>query len=87
MNIFCKSLSESIFKRFNIEADVFASKKKKLGHIAFERSLISYYFFDEIINFTEHYWHEHKYFFARYHFVYPRLNQNLKWKNDYIFFE
>ena len=87
MNIFYKCLSEPVFKRFNIEADVFVSKKKKLVHIAFERPLISYYFFDELINFIEHYWHEHKYFYTGYYFVYPRLNQSLKWKNDYIFFE
>ena len=87
MNIFCKCLSESIFKMFDIEADVFVLKEKKIVHIAFERPLISYYFFDELINFIEHYWHEDKHFSAGYHFVDPRLNQSLKWKNDCIFFE
>ena len=43
MNIFCRRLSDSIFKKFNTEADVFVSKKKKLVHIAFKRPLISYY--------------------------------------------
>ena len=62
MIIFSKCLSESIFKRSNIEADVFVLKKKKLVHIAFERPLISYYFSDELINFIEHYWHERKFF-------------------------
>ena len=45
MSIFCRCLSDSILKKFNIEADVFVSKKKKLVHIAFEKPLISYYFF------------------------------------------
>ena len=75
MNSCCRYLSDSSFKKFNIEAGVFVSKKKKLVHIAFETPLISYYFFHELINFIEHYWSERKYFFRDYQFTYPRLNQ------------
>ena len=60
---------------------------KKLVHIAFEKPLISYYFFDELINFAEQYREERKYVFKDYCFIYPRLNQGFKWKNDYIFFQ
>ena len=85
MNIFCRCLSESIFKRFNIEADVFVSKRKKLVHIAFERALISYYFFDELINFIEHYWHERKYFFYRISFCVSKVKSKPKMEKRLYF--
>ena len=85
--IFLSLFVRSIFKKFNVEADVLVSKKKKIVHIAFKRALIFYYFFHELINFVEHYWNKQKYVFRGYQFTYPRLNQSLKWKNNYIFFE
>ena len=87
MNVFCLCLASSICKKFRIEAEVFVSKKKKLVHTALEKPLISYYFFDELINFVEQYWEERKFSFKDYYFNYPRLNQSLKWKNDYMFFQ
>ena len=78
MNIFCRCLSDSIFKKFKIEVDVFVFKKKKLVHIAFKRRSSSYCFFHELTNIIEHYWNERKYFFSGYQFTYPRLSQSLK---------
>ena len=66
MNVFCHCLASSIFKKFKVEAEVLVLKtkqKKKIVHVAFEKALISYYFFDELINFVEQYWEERKYFF------------------------
>ena len=65
MNVFCHCLSNSIFKKFNLEADVFISKKKNLAHIAFVKLLMSFFFFffHELIEFVEHYWRERKDFF------------------------
>ena len=85
MNIFCCCLSDSVFKKIAIEADVFVSKKKKIVHI--ERPLISYYFFHELINIIQHYWNERRCFFKGYQFTYPRLNQSLKCNYGFIFFE
>ena len=85
MNVFCHCLSNTIYINLNTEMDVFVSKKN-LVHIAFETPLISFYFFCNLINFVKGYWNEGKYFFKDYKIIYPRLNQRLKWKNDYIFF-
>ena len=52
---FCRCLSDSLIRKFHVEAEVFLSKKK-IVHIAFDRPLISYDFFDEMISFIEHYW-------------------------------
>ena len=52
INIFCCYIKEGLSKKFRIEVDVFLSKKKQLVNFAFSRPLISYPFFDEIIDFV-----------------------------------
>ena len=85
MNRFCQCLLDSIFRKFRIEAEFFVSKKKKNAHIAFEKPLLAYSYFDEIVSSIEQYWLRRKLFFPGYCFVYPRMNQSLKLKNGYIF--
>ena len=41
MNVFCHCLSNTSFKKFKIEVDVFISEKMRLIRIAFEKPLIS----------------------------------------------
>lgn len=62
MNVFCCYIKEELSKKFTIEADVFVSKKKELVHFAFTRPLISYPFYDEIIDFVVDQWEERKTF-------------------------
>lgn len=63
MSRFCWYLQDSIFRKFPIETEVFVSKrKKKIMHIAFEKPLMAYYYFDEIIRFIE-YWLRRNHFF------------------------
>ena len=48
------------------------------------KPLLSWYFFEDIIEFVKEYWNKRKYFYPGYFFVYPRLNQSLKWRYDYV---
>ena len=58
MNNFCKNLGDSLCDQFEIEVDVFISKKKKLVHMSLLKLLISYKFFKAIINFIRDYWNK-----------------------------
>ena len=58
-------------------------KKKKKVHFAFDRPLLSCNFFHKY--FVEHDWLDRKRFSSDYYFIYPHLNQSLRWKNNYIF--
>ena len=49
--------------------------------------LLSYNFFEEIIEFIKNYWNKEKYFFPGHCFTYPQMNQSLKWQIDYIVIE
>ena len=62
MNVFCCYIKEELSKKFTIEADVFVSKKKELVHFPFTRPLISYPFYDEIVDFVVDQWEERKTF-------------------------
>ena len=62
-------------------------KKKKLVDFPFIRPLISYPFFDDIIEFVGCRWEERRNFFSNYKMIYPRLNYSMRWKHDYFFFE
>ena len=56
MNAFFRRLSDSIFKMLRVEAEVFVSKrKKKIVHVVFDRPLMFYNFFYELIDFIEHF--------------------------------
>ena len=84
MNSFCRHLGQSLSKKCKIEVDVFVSKKKKLVHLSLVKSILSYEFFKEMIEYIRCYWHERKKIFLGYFFIHPKLNQSLKWRFDYI---
>ena len=71
--------------KFKVEVDVYVSKKKKFVHMSFLKPLISNSFFEELIDFIESYWKKRKLFYPGYYFIFPRLNQRLKWRFDYVF--
>ena len=83
MNNFCRHLRLSLSERFNIDIEVYISKKKKLVHMSVIKTLLSYQFFEEIIEFLKKYWKKN-YFFPGYFFIYPKLNHSLKWRYGYI---
>ena len=83
MNNFCRGLSDALYSKFNIDAYVFVSKKKKTVHVSLCRPLISYSYFKEI-RFIRMYWKNHKHFYQPYIVQYPLLNQSIKWHFDYI---
>ena len=56
MNSFCRWIRSSLFQKFEIEVDVYVSKKKKLLHLSFLKPLVSYPFFEELIDFLKNYW-------------------------------
>lgn len=66
---------------------MFLCQGKKLFHFAFNKPLISYPFFDVIIEFVANRWKERKNFFTNYKMIYLRPNQNMKWKSDNMFLE
>ena len=70
--------------KFKVEADGHVSKKKKLVHVSFLNPLISYSFFDEMVEFIEKYRSKRKIFYPRYYFIFQRLNDCLKWRYDYV---
>ena len=51
----------------------------------FLKPLISYSFFEELMDFVENYWKKTKFFSPGYYFIFPRLNQSLKWRLDFVF--
>ena len=77
MNIFCSNIKEVIFKKFRVEVDVFISKKKMLVYFAFDKPLVSYPFFHDIINLVFSCWREQKKFFLSYEMLYPKLNSSM----------
>ena len=48
------------------------------------KPLTSYKFFKDIISFVRRYWNMRKRFYLGYFFLYPKLNQSLKSRFDYI---
>ena len=74
MNSFCRCLRSSLSQKFKVEVDVYVSKKKKLAHMSFLKPLISYSFFEELIDFIESYWKKRKVFYPEYYFIFLRLN-------------
>ena len=81
MNKFCQVLADSLMEEFEIEVDVFVSKKKNIVHMSL---MNSYKFFKKIINFIKSYWCHRQKFYPVCFFVYPKLNQSLQWRFDYI---
>ena len=73
MNSFCRCLRSSLNQKFKVEVDVYISKKKKLVRVSFLKPLISYSFFEELIDFAESYLKKRKYFYSGYYFIFPKL--------------
>ena len=70
MNAFATILKSSIEKRYDIEVDVFFSRKKLL-HIGFEKTLSTYDFFDELLDYIEFLWFNPVNFVAGYELIFP----------------
>ena len=85
MNSICRCLRSSLSQKFKIEVDVYVSKKKELKHISFLKLLLSYSFFEDLIDYIKNYWQKRKFFYPGYYFIYPKINQSLKWRFDYVF--
>ena len=84
MNNFCHALTDSLRKKFESEVGVFVSKQKKIVNMSLMKPLVSYKFFNEIIQFIKIFWYHKQKFYPGYFFIYPRLNQSLKWGFSYI---
>ena len=84
MNSFCRSLTDAIQLEFNINANAFVSGKKKIVHLSLDKPLIYYPFFKQIIRFIRKYSENRKYFCLPYILRYPKLNQSIKWRFDYV---
>ena len=87
MNNFCRGLKASIRSAFNLEVDVFVSKKKKYVHNIFLNPLVSYPYFEELIVFIRKDLLKRTYFYPGYFIRYPKFTQSLKWRYDYILME
>ena len=80
MNNFCRSLTDAIRFEFNINVNVFVSKKKKIVHVSLHKPLIYYPYFKKIRSFIMKYLEDRKYVCPQpYNLQYPRLNQSIKW--------
>ena len=53
MNSFCRSLTDAIHFEFNINANIFVSKKKKIFHLSLHIPLIYYPYFLKNISLSE----------------------------------
>ena len=84
MNSFCECLTEALCLKFNIDANFFVSKKKKIILMSIRKPLIHYSFYKEIISFIRKYWEDRKDFCQPYILCYPKLNQSIKWRFDII---
>ena len=84
MNNFCHALTDSLRKRFEIEVDVFALKKKKIVRMYLMKPLVLYKFIKEMRKFIKFFRYLRQKFYPGYFFVHPKLNQSLKWRFDYI---
>ena len=84
MNSFCLSLSEALQAKFDIDVKVFVTKKEKIVHLSLRKPLIQYPFYKQIITFIRKYWYNREYFCEPYILKYPKLNQSIKWRFDYV---
>ena len=50
------------------------------------RPLVSYPYFHDIMDLIKGRWEERNYFSTDYKFIYPKINQAIKFRHDYIFF-
>ena len=78
-------VKDELFKKFEIEVDVFESIKI-LIRFAFNKPLITYPFFHELINLFASHWKKKINLCTDCKMIYLCLNHSLKWKSDHIFF-
>ena len=84
MNTFCVSLTEALAERFNIDAVIFVSKKKKHVHLSLKKPLIEFHNFEKIIRFIKNFCEKRRMFLKPYVLNFPKLNQSIKWRYDDI---
>ena len=77
MNSLCTLLAEVISNKFNIDAIVFISKKKKHIHLSLKKPLYEYSNHNHIITFIRKYFEERIMFCEHYVLNFPRLNQSI----------
>ena len=63
---------------------ILSRKRKKNVHMSMVKPLILYELFKDIINFSKKLWSRRRKLYPGYFFVYPMLNQSIKWRSDYI---
>ena len=78
MNDFCRNLRHSLTDKFEVDVDVYVSKKKKLVHISFVKPLISYVFFGDIVKFKRSYWQKRNNFFFGIYFYLSETESEFK---------
>ena len=84
MNSFCSHLQQSLSNKFKIEVDFFVSKKKNSSICPFSNIYYPMNFLRKSLNILDFTGIIGKKILPRYFFVYPKLNQSLKWHFDYI---
>ena len=84
MNSFCILLTDAICNKFNIDAIVFFSQKKKYIQSSLKKPLYEYYDQRRIVSFIKKYFEDRSMFCSSYILNFPRLNQSIKWRHDYI---
>ena len=84
MNSFYFLFTDAIRKEFNIDAIVFVSQKKKHIRLSLKKPLYEYSDHRCIVFFIKKYFEDRSMFCGTYGLNFPRLNQSIKWRHDYI---
>ena len=84
MNSLCTLLTEAISNKFNTDATVFISKEKKHSLLFLKKKLYESSNHRHIKTFIRKYFEEKITFCEPYVLNFPRLNQSIKWCQDYI---
>ena len=84
MNSFCVLLADAIRNKFKRDAIVFVSQKKKNIHLSLRKPLYEYSDLRRVVSFIKKYFEDRNMFCRSYALNFPRLNQSIKWRHDYI---
>ena len=84
MNNFCICLTDALSKKFNLEALFLFQKKKKHIHLLLDKPLFEYHNYKSILIFIRKYFEERRFFCEPYILNFPRIDQSVKWRHDYI---
>ena len=84
MNTFCVLLTDAIHNKFNVDAKVFVSQKKKHIHLSLKKPLYECPDHRRIVSFIKKYFEDRVTFCSFYVLNFPRLNQSIKWRHHYI---